>query len=119
MNRTACLELLDVATLLGISLPEVILGIVVHRHTFTWLEVGADSVGFHLLVRQRDHTDESLRLRTVVSVVILTRMHLQTDVFLEIRHLGRIEGELIPTRNRRVESIVEKRVAVAIVRPGP
>src|SRR6056297_2841522 len=46
-------------------------------------------------------------------------MNLNADVFLEVTNLRSIERQVVPARNRRIEVVIEERIAVAVILSCP
>ena len=90
----------------------------VDRYVFAGIKEGADLVGVQFRIRERDNADQTLRLRTIVSVVVFSCIHLKTNILIEVSQLFRLECQVVPTRNWGFEIVVEKRVVVAIVGPS-
>ena len=76
-------------------------------------------MGFKLISTDRNHIQKPLGLRSVIGVVILASVYLDADVACLITDFCGIEGQVIPAFNRWVEVVIEKGVAVAVVRPSP
>ncbi len=55
----------------------------------------------------------------VVGVIVFAGEDLYADVLREASHLHGIEGEFVPTRDGRIEVVVEEGITVTVVRPGP
>ena len=89
------------------------------RHTFARLKKTANRVGPHLLIMKRNAIQQPLRLRTIVRKIILPRVDLQAGSSLKVSYLGCFKGQFVPTRRWRLKGIVEKRVAVSVVRSRP
>ena len=118
-NRAARLQLLDIGSLLSISLAKVVLGVTVHRDVFPGAQKDGDLMGFHFPVAEGDDVEEALGLWTVIRIIVLAGEYLDADVLREVSHLHGVEGELVPARNGRIEVVVEEGITVSIVGPGP
>ena len=78
-----------------------------HRDILARLEEHANCLRFDFMIPHRNNTQKSLRLRTIVGVVILARVNLNTDVFLERADFRGIKRQLIPARNWWIEVVVK------------
>ena len=108
MQGAANGELLDIGPLLPFRLPPGVRGVTVDRHVFTRIQEGFDRMRLQGFSAQRDDAQQALWLRPVVGNEIFASKHHDADVCGEVAHFGRVEGQFVPTRYRRLEVVVEE-----------
>ena len=95
------------------------LGIAVNRDVFAGAQESANCIRLDFFGAQRDHIEQTLRLRTIVLEIPLARKHHDADVLLEVPHLRSVKREIVPTGNRRLELVIKERVRTTVVLSDP
>ena len=90
-----------------------------NRDVFAGAQESANCIRLDFFGTQRDHIEQTLRLRTIVLKIPLARKHHDADVLLEVPQLRSVKREIVPTGNRRLELVIKERVRVAVVLSDP